>query len=114
MADEEYSYASDYCKQKERRAVSAFKKLIGTPATGAFTMPAGARLSFSSAAGSAAGDTLVSIVGTSNRTIKSKGLAANVKQTFDFAERGVVITPSTGVAVFVDQGLARWAKIAQG
>lgn len=101
-------------RQKVRKAVSTFAALIATPASGAFTMPAGARLSFVATAGATAGDTLATIVGPTNRTIIAKDLGTDGRQVFDFAERGVVITPSTGIDVYVDQGLARWAKIAEG
>lgn len=105
----------DYCeRQRERKAVSAFAALIAIPATGAFTVPAGARISFASSAGSTEGDTLAELVGSTNRTIKAKTLVASEKQILDFVERGVVITPSSGIDVYVDQGLARWAKIAEG
>lgn len=101
-------------RQKQRKAVSAFASLIAAPASGAFTMPAGARLSFVATAGATAGDTLATITGATDRTIEAKTLAAGERQVFDFAERGVVITPSSGIEVDVDQGLARWAKIAEG
>lgn len=117
MADDDskYGYAAVNCRrQKERRAVSAFKALIASPASGAFTMPAGAKLSFVATAGATAGDTLATLVGASNRTIKARTLAAGERQVFDFAERGVVITPSVGVEVDVDSGLAVWKKIAEG
>lgn len=115
MADNDDSYYGDAsCRQERRRDVSAFRFLIATPAVGAFTMPARARLAFSSTAGSAAGDTLATIVGATTRTIKAKLLAADAKQIFDGADFSVVITPSTGIDVYVDQGLARWAKIAGG
>lgn len=114
MAADDDSYGYTSCRQKGRKAVSAFASLIKTPASGAFAMPAGARISFVAAAGAIAGSTLATVAGTVTRTIKSKGLAAGVRQIFDSAERGVVITPSTGIEVDVDQGLARWAKIAQG
>lgn len=113
MADDAYEYVN--CdRRKQRQNVKAFASLIATPATGAFTMPAGARISFVATAGAAAGDTLATFVGTSNRTIKARLLVANGRQILDYAERGVVITPSTNVDVYVDQGLARWAKIAGG
>lgn len=117
MADNDGNYASGYAtcrRQKRRKAVSAFAALIGTPASGAFTMPAGARLSFVATTGAAAGDTLATIVGATDRTIIAKDLAAGDRQVFDFAELGVVITPSSGIEVDVDTGLAVWAKIAEG
>lgn len=117
MADDDskYGYAAVNCRrQKKRRAVSAFAALIATPASGAFTMPAGARLSFVATAGATAGDTLATLVGTSNRTIKAKTLAAGDRQVLDFVELGVVITPSSGIEVDVDTGLAVWKKIAEG
>lgn len=117
MSENDDDYASDYAqcrRQKGRKAVSAFAALIKTPASGAFTMPAGARLSFVATAGAAAGDTLATLVGANTRTIKAKLLAAGARQVFDFAERGVVITPSSGIEVDVDKGLAVWAKIAEG
>lgn len=77
-------------------------------------MPAGARLSFVATAGAAAGDTLATLVGTSNRTIKSRLLAVDERQVLDYVERAVVVTPSAGIDVYVDQGLLRWAKIAGG
>lgn len=108
-------YSAATCRrQKARKAVSAFAALIATPASGAFTMPAGARLSFVATAGATAGDTLATIAGATTRTIKAKTLAAGARQVFDFAEHGVVITPSSGIEVDVDKGLAVWAKIAEG
>lgn len=117
MSDNDYygGYSAATCRrQQERKAVSAFASLIATPASGAFTMPAGARLSFVATAGATAGDTLATVVGANTRTIKAKTLAAGARQVFDFAERGVVITPSAGIEVDVDTGLAVWAKIAEG
>jgi len=112
--DDYYGGYSACRRQKQRKAVSTFAALIATPASGAFTMPAGARLSFIATAGATAGDTLATITGATNRTIKAKTLAAGDRQVFDFAERGVVITPSAGIEVDVDTGLAVWAKIAEG
>lgn len=117
MADDDskYGYAAVNCyRQKERRAISAFAALIATPASGAFTMPAGAKLSFVATAGAAAGDTLATLVGAATRTIKARTLAAGDRQVLDFAERSVVITPSAGIEVDVDTGLAVWKKIAEG
>lgn len=115
MADEDNYYADVNCaRRRERQNVSKFKSLIATPAVGAVTLPAGARISFVSTAGSTAGDTLATIVGTTTRTIKAKTLAAGARQVLDYAERGVVITPSVGINLYIDQGLNRWAKIAGG
>ncbi len=111
----EYGYAAVNCyRQKKRKAVSAFAALIASPASGAFTMPAGAKLSFVATAGATAGDTLATITGATNRTIKARTLGIGGRQMFDFAERGVVITPSAGIEVDVDTGLAVWKKIAEG
>lgn len=107
-------YDAAYDNRKLRQNVSHFAALIATPASGVFTMPAGARLSFVATAGAVAGTTLATLVGTSTRTIGSKGLAIGGRQALDYAERGVVITPHAGVDVYVDQGLSRWAKIATG
>lgn len=105
-----------YCceRQEQRKNVSHFAALIATPASGVFTMPANGRLSFVSTAGSVAGDTLATLVGSVTRTIKARTLAAGARQVLDYVERGVVITPSVGINVYVDRGLARWAKIAGG
>lgn len=100
--------------QKYRRNVSEFASLIAAPASGAFTMPAGARLSFVATAGAVAGAALATLAGASNRTIASRGLAAGERQVLDYVERGVVITPSAGIEVDLDQGLSRWGKIAEG
>lgn len=111
MADDDYNYCD---RQRERRNVSTFRSLIATPASGAFTMPAGARISFVATAGAVAGSTLALLVGATSRTIKAKTLAVGDRQVLDYAERGVVITPTVGIAVYVDKGLSKWAKIAQG
>lgn len=111
MADADYSCDE---RQEQRRNVSHFAALIATPASGVFTMPANARLSFVATAGAAAGATLATLAGTSNRTIKAKTLAVGARQVLDYVERSVVITPSSGIDVYVDRGLARWAKIAGG
>lgn len=111
MADNDAGYCE---RQEQRKNVSHFAVLIATPAVGAFTMPAGARLSFIATAGAAAGSTLATLAGTSNRTIKARTLVAGERQVLDYVERSVVITPSAGIDVYVDRGLARWAKIAGG
>jgi hypothetical protein len=110
MAD--YDVAYDH--RKYRQNVSHFAALIATPASGSVTLPAGARLSFVATAGAVAGSTLATITGPTTRTIGSKGLAAGERQDFDWAERGVVIALHTGVDLYIDQGLCRWAKIATG
>lgn len=110
----EYDFYAAECRAQDRRNVNAFRTLIATPATGVFTMPAGARLSFVATAGATAGDTLATLVGASTRTIHARDLAAGARQVLDYVERGVVITPSAGIEVDVDQGLGRWAKIAEG
>lgn len=111
MADADYSCDE---RQEQRRNVSHFAALIATPASGAFTMPANARLSFVSTAGAVTGATLATLVGVATRTIKSKGLIAGGRQVLDYVERAVVITPSAGINVYVDRGLTRWSKIAGG
>lgn len=77
-------------------------------------MPANARISFVATAGATLGDTLATLAGASSRTIQAQTLAAGDRQILDYVERGVTVTPSSGIEVHVDQGLARWAKIAEG
>jgi hypothetical protein len=101
-----------YRHRKERQNVSAFAALIETPAVGAVTLPAGARVSFVAVAGAVAGTPLATVTGTTNRTIGSQGLAAGERQALDYLERAVVITPQAGVDVYVDAGLSVWKKIA--
>lgn len=99
------------CRQQQRRNISAFKALIASPATTPFQMPAGARVSFVVAAGASAGDTLATLAGASNRTIKARALGAGGRQVLDYIERGVTVSPSAGVEVDVDRGLSVWAEI---
>lgn len=105
----------DICDNRRlRQNISAFTSLIATPAVGAFSMPANARLSFVATSGAAAGDTLATLTGSTTRTIGARTLAVGGRQVLDYVERGVVITPSVGIDVYVDKGLLRWAKIAGG
>lgn len=101
-------------KQKSRQNVSAFRSLLTTPASGAVTLPAGARLAFQKATSTLAGVTAATIVAKTTRTIKTPVLAANELLTLDYAERGAVITPGTGFAVLIDVGLGVYKKISQG
>ena len=97
--------------RKERQNRTAFAALIDTPAVGAVTLPAGARLALKSVAGAIAGTTAATIVGTSNRTIKTPTLAAGESMTLDYVERAAVVTPAAGFEVLLDTGLGRFAKI---
>jgi len=100
--------------RKERADATSFKALITTPVTGAFDLPANARVSFMSVAGCSAGTTAATTVGPSSRTIKTPVLAAGGRVVIDRLERGTAITPATGFEVHIDIGLNRWRKIAQG
>lgn len=97
--------------RKERQNRTAFAALIDTPAVGAVTLPAGARLALKSVAGATAGTTAATITGTSNRTIKTPALAAGESMTLDYVERAAVVTPAGGFEVLLDTGLGRFAKI---
>ena len=97
--------------RKERQNRTAFAALIDTPAVGAVTLPAGARLALKSVAGATAGTTAATIAGTSNRTIKTPALTAGESMTLDYVERAAVVTPAAGFEVLLDTGLGRFAKI---
>lgn len=97
--------------RKGRQNRTAFAALIDTPAVGAVTLPAGARLALKSVAGATAGTTAATIAGTSNRTIKTPALAAGESMTLDHVERAAVVTPAAGFEVLLDTGLGRFAKI---
>lgn len=97
--------------RKERQNRTAFAALIDTPAVGAVTLPAGARLALKSVAGATAGTTAATISGTSNRTIKTPALVAGESMTLDYVERAAVVTPAAGFEVLLDTGLGRFAKI---
>lgn len=70
--------------RKGRQNRTAFAGLIDTPAVGAVTLPAGARLALKSVASATAGTTAATIAGTSNRTIKTPALAAGESMTLDY------------------------------
>lgn len=97
--------------RKGRQNRTAFAALIDTPAVGAVTLPAGARLALKSVAGATAGTTAATIAGISNRTIKTPALAAGESMTLDYVERAAVVTPAAGFEVLLDTGLGRFSKI---
>lgn len=100
--------------RKERQDVTAFAALLASPVAGAITLPASARLAFRSVAGASTGTTAATIVGPSNRTIKTPALAAGESMTLDHAERATVVTPTAGFEVLIVIGLGRFAKIGEG
>lgn len=97
--------------RKGRQNRTAFAVLINTPAVGAVTLPAGARLILKSVASATAGTTAATIAGTSNRTIKTPALAAGESTPLDYVERAAVVTLAAGFELLIDIGLGRFAKI---
>jgi hypothetical protein len=98
-------------RRQERQDVSAFASLIATPGTGAFTLPASARLYFLSVSGCAAGTTAATVGG---RTIETPLLEAGAHGNVIYAERGVEVTPQADFEVHLDTGLGVLQKIGEG
>ncbi|HWV46418.1 MAG TPA: hypothetical protein VN039_10450 [Nitrospira sp.] len=102
-------------RRRERQNVAFFKTLLATPATGAFKLPANARLAFQSVAGAAQGTAAATLVGASTRNIACPtALVAGDYFVFDNAEIGTTITPSAGWNVLLDVGLGVFKKIGAG
>ena len=105
----------DWQLEKKRRArqnVKAFKALLTTPATGAFKLPANARLAFQSVAGAAQGDPVATLVSTATRNIECPLiLSAGAYFVLDNAEIGTTVTPVAGWNVLLDTGLGVFKKI---
>lgn len=96
---------------RAKRDRAAFSVLIGTPGSGALTMPANGRILLRSVAGCAAGTTAATVSG---RTIKTPLLSAGEDMVLGWLERAVILTPSLGFDVLLDIGLGRTAKIGEG
>lgn len=99
-------------RRRERQNIAEFRSLVASPAVGAVTMPANARLAFRSTAGAAAGTTAATIAGPSTRTIKTPTLSAGGVTRLECAEVGSVVTPAAGFDVLLDSGLGKLNKIA--
>lgn len=97
--------------RKGRQNRKAFNSLINSPAVGAITLPAGARLALKSVSGATAGTTAATITGVSNRTIKTPLLVAGGSVKLDYVEPRAVVTPASGFEVLLDVGLGRFVKI---
>lgn len=85
-------------RQKTRRNVAAFASLLATPATAGFRMPADGRLRLTGGA---------TIKGASTRTLAGAA-------TLDNVGGASVVTPVSGTKVYLDVGLGKWVKIAEG
>lgn len=101
-------------RRKQRQNISAFKALMATPAVGAVTLPANARLALRSVAGSVEGDPAATIVGASDRTIHAPDLDAGEMLVLDQVARGAVVTPVAGFELMLDTGLSNFVKIGEG
>lgn len=100
--------------RKLRQDRSEFKSLRSSPVTGPVTMPANCRLYIKSVSGAVAGVTAASIVGPTNRTIKTPVMQAGELMLLGYVERASVVTLSTGFELLMDSGLGVFDKIAQG
>lgn len=100
--------------QKARKNVSAFSKLITTPALTTLKLPASGRFLLTSRGTTAAGVTLLTIVGNTTRIIKSKGLTANQNQDVDLIEANSVVTVPAGADLKLDCGFGVYKKICGG
>lgn len=102
-------------RRQFRQDVTRYRAAIATPVTGAFKLPATARLFLKSTAGCAAGTTAATILGPSaTRTIRTPLLAAGGVMPIGWIEKDRTITPAVGFDLLIDSGLAKLVKIGAG
>lgn len=102
-------------RRKFRQDVTRFQTAIATPVSGAYKIPATARLFLKSVAGCAAGTTAATILGpSSTRTIQTPLLAAGGVMPIGWIEKDRTITPVAGFDLLIDKGLAKLVKIGAG
>lgn len=100
-------------KRREEIASPKFKAVIASPSAVPFKMPGNATLGVRRATAIAQGATVATLTGRSVRTIGVNATAANVVRSIGYVERGVTVSPTTGIEVLVRVGF-KWRKIAQG
>lgn len=103
--------------RRQRAKIDAvrFKPLIASPAVGPFIMPASATLFALSIAGCAAGTTAATYTSSSGaKAVKTPLLVAGGFTPIGFVEKGITLTPATGFEIYMDSGLGRRVKIAEG
>ncbi|MFA7175013.1 MAG: hypothetical protein WC340_16695 [Kiritimatiellia bacterium] len=100
--------------RKVRQNISAFKRLIAAPASGAVVLPASGRFALRSNAPSTPDTVAAIIVGANTRTIKTLAMSAGTRMTLDHIERGCVVTPSANFDLLLDTGFGVFVKIAGG
>lgn len=117
-----------YKHRRQRQDFSAFAALVETPAVVPFSLPAAGRFRVVATAGAVAGELAATLTGTYtdrdpesvtygesvDREIRTPVLAAGGYVTLDKLERAVGIDLEAGFELWVDAGLGRFVKIAEG
>lgn len=101
-------------ERADRQDRSKYKALLATPVVTTVTLPANASFKFHAIAIAAEGDTVATIVGPTNRTIKTKALVAGGFTNAIYLQRGTVVTLTANFDLMLNVGLGKYLKVCGG